>query len=135
MDPASKVSAQGRSAVPGAEQPIAGVTEAGQNIAQPIELTVERSGEDRHVGMSLQHALDALGRGHDGKEADPSRSRSLQARPRRRRRPAGGEHRIEQVEVALYLRRGDFEVVVDRLERVVVTVKPDMTDPGRRDQL
>ena len=37
----------------GAEQPVAGVAEAGQNIALRVETAVERSGDDRHFGKHL----------------------------------------------------------------------------------
>ena len=56
----------------------------------------------------------------------------------RRRTPSGApasrEHWIEQKEIALGRVARHFEVVVDRLERVVVSVQPDVSDTRARDE-
>src|SRR3954464_955376 len=38
-----------------AEQPVARVAEAGQDVAQLVELPVERGGEDAYVRVGVQH--------------------------------------------------------------------------------
>ena len=59
----------------------------------------------------------------------------LQGAHRIHGRAAGGEHGIEDEEIARVFAGRDLEVVVDRLERVVLAIDPDVTDPRRRDEL
>ena len=117
-----------------AEQPVARVAQAGQDVALLVELAVERGGEDRHVGMGLEHRA---GRPSGAATRQRKRIRRapavLERAHRGHRRAAGGEHRVEHEEVALHLGRGDLEVVVHRLERVVVAIEADVADPGRRE--
>ena len=100
-----------------------------------VELAVERGGENMHVGVGVQHPLHPRRRGHDREEADPPRAGVLERAHGGDGRSARRQHRIEQVEVPLHLGRGNLEVVVHRLERVVVAIQPDVADPRRRDQL
>src|SRR4051794_13286666 len=88
-----------RSEVPRAEQPVAGIAKAGQDVAVLVELAVERGGEDMHLGMRLEHQPHPLGGGHDREEPDPPRSRAPERPDCGHRRAPGGEHRVEQVEV------------------------------------
>src|SRR5687768_1025175 len=119
----------------GPEEAVARVAEAGKDVALVVQLAVERGGEDGDVGVHLEHAGDALGRGHDAEEADAARAGLPERADRGDRRAAGGEHRVEDEEVALDLVAGDLEVVVYRLERSVVAVEPDVPDPRRGDEL
>src|SRR6266550_542180 len=124
-----------RCALSGAEQPIAPVCQPRQDVAVVVELAVERGGEDGDVGVGLEHAPHALGRGDEAEEADPLGAGVLERAHGVRRRAAGGEHGIEHEEIARVFARWDFEIVVDRLERVVLTVDADVADAGRRDEL
>src|SRR5581483_12054190 len=52
------------------EHPVAGVAEAGQDVAVVVQPLVDRRGPDRHVGMLLLELRDALGGGEQADEAD-----------------------------------------------------------------
>ena len=47
---------------------------------------------------------------------------------------AGREHRIEEQELALGGIAGNFEVIVDRLERLVIAIEADVSDARRGDE-
>ena len=51
-----------------AEDAVAGVAEAGDNVAVVIEALVQSGDEDIHVGMILLHTGNALGRADDAHE-------------------------------------------------------------------
>ena len=48
----------------GTEQTITRVAKAGKNVALLVESAIERGGEDRHVGMTVEHATNAFRRGN-----------------------------------------------------------------------
>src|SRR5690349_4200266 len=93
------------SEVPGAEQPVAGVAQTGQNVTVLVELAVERGGKQGHLGVTGEHAPHAFRSGDDREKTNSPRARVLEGRHRRDGRAAGGEHRVEQVEIALHLGR------------------------------
>ena len=53
-----------------AEQAVAGVAEAGHDVALLVEALVDRGGEDRHVRVDAVQLRDALGRGEQADELD-----------------------------------------------------------------
>src|SRR2546428_6149053 len=124
-----------RCALSRAEQAIAGIPEPRQDVAVVVELAVERGGEDGDVGVGLEHATHALGRRDEAEEADTLGAGVLERAHGVRRRAAGREHGIEHEEIARVFARWNLEVVVDRLERVVLAVDADVADASRRDQL
>src|SRR6185295_13229174 len=91
--------AGGCSELAGAEQAVAGVAQARQDVALRVELAVERGREDVDVRVRLEQPPHALGRGDDREEADAPGSGALEGAHRRHRRAARGQHRVEQVEV------------------------------------
>src|SRR5437899_13104462 len=103
-----------------AEQASAGIAGTGQDVAVVVELAVERGGEDGDVGVGLEHAAHALGRRDETQEADALGAGVLERVHGVCRRAAGREHGIEHEEIARVLAGWDLEVVVDRLERVVL---------------
>src|SRR5436853_5272640 len=124
-----------RCALSGAEQAIAGIPEPRQDVTVVVELAVERGGEDGDVGVGLEHATHALGRRDEAKEADALGAGVLERAHGGRRRAAGREHGIEHEEIARVLAGWDLEIVVDRLERVVLAVDADVADARRGDEL
>src|ERR1041385_3341197 len=117
------------------EDPVPRIAQSGQNVTVGVELAVEGGGVDRHVGMGVEHRLDALRRRDQAEKPDPGGAGGAELAHGRGCRAAGREHRIEDEEIAVGLRGGDFEVVAHRLERVVVAEEPHVPDPGRRDEL
>src|SRR2546427_4635329 len=124
-----------RCALSRAEQAIAGIPEPRQDVAVVVELAVERGGEDGDVGVGLEHAAHALRRRHETQEADALGTGMLERADGIRRRAAGREHGIEHEEIARVLAGWDLEIVVDRLERVVLAVDADVADARRGDEL
>src|SRR5256886_6133395 len=116
-----------RRALPGAEQPIARIPQPRQDVAAVVELAVERGGEDGDVGVGLEHAAHALGRRDETQEADALGAGVLERVYGVRRRAAGREHGIEHEEIARVLAGWDLEIVVDRLERVVLARSEEHT--------
>ncbi len=80
-------------------------------------------------------ARDAFGRGDEAEELDARCTGALERGDGARRAAAGGEHRIEEEEITLGGVTRDLEVVVHRLERVVVAVEADVSDACARHQL
>src|SRR5690242_6156604 len=64
----------------GAEQPVAGVAEAGKDIAVIVEAAVDRGSDDRDLGKDPVEFLDALGRGDEADKLDRPRLQLDQAR-------------------------------------------------------
>src|ERR1051325_9653618 len=54
--------------LPRPEQPVARVPQPRQDVAVLVQLAVERRGEDRHVGVVLEHAARALRRRHQAEK-------------------------------------------------------------------
>jgi hypothetical protein len=80
------------------------------------------------------HPRDSLRRGDQGDEADGRRADPLDRLDRRRGRVAGGEHRVEQDDVAIGDVAGKLHVVLDRLERLLVAEEADEPDARAGDE-
>src|SRR6185312_7883566 len=57
-----------------AEDPVAGVAQAGQDVAVRVELAIDRGRVDRHVRMRFVERRDALGTGDEAHHPDRPRS-------------------------------------------------------------
>src|SRR5690348_734659 len=108
-----------------------GVTESGQNVPLLVQLTVESSTINLDIGVRAAEPTHALGCCHQTKEANSCRARAFERRDRSSRTSSSRQHRIEQKEIALRSVARDFEVIVDRLERTVIAIEPDVTDARR----
>src|SRR2546430_11956148 len=82
------------------EQPVPRIAQSRQDVAVLVQLAVQRRGEDRDVGVVLQHAARAFGRRDEAEEADALRAGVLERAHGVHGRAARGEHRIEHEEVA-----------------------------------
>ena len=114
------------------ELPVAGVAEAGDDVADLVEPLVEGGEVERHVRVGLLQGVAAFRRGDDADELHLRDADRLEDIDRGNRAAAGRQHRIEdegQVDIGL---RRELVVVSDRLECGVVAVKPEVPDGGFR---
>src|SRR6266545_5003436 len=118
-----------------AEQAVARVPQAGEDVALVVELAVQGGGVDGDVGVGVEHGAHARGGRDEAQEANPLRAGALQRAHRRDGRPTGRQHRVEHEERAILLPRRDLEVVVHGPERVVIAIQPDVAHPRGRDEL
>jgi len=77
---------------------------------------------------------DSLRRSDEAEERDACCADLLEACNRGDGAAASGKHRVEQEEVSLGRVGGNLEVVVDGLERGVITIQSDVPDACRRKQ-
>jgi hypothetical protein len=80
------------------------------------------------------HFLDPFRGGDQADERDRAGAGVLDLRDRGDARVPGREHRVEHDRVALAEVVGQLDVVLDRLERLLVAVHADEADPCARDQ-
>jgi hypothetical protein len=116
------------------KQTIAGVAETGKNVSVCVEFSVQRCRYDTHVGMFVREILHTFWCSDETEKSNSCRSRTLQRRHSRRSASSRGEHRVEQEEITLGGITGDFEVVVDRLQRVVIAIQADVSNARRWNQ-
>jgi hypothetical protein len=76
----------------------------------------------------------ALGRGDETQKSNARRAGALQRRHRRDRAAAGREHRIEQKEVTFGGVTRNLEVVIDRLQGIVIPIQTNVADARSRHQ-
>src|SRR5262245_64479892 len=79
----------------GPELAVAGDAEAGHEVADLVEVPVERRDVDRHVRVRRAQPDDARRRGDDADELDAVGAPAVQDVDRRDGRAAGREHRVE----------------------------------------
>ena len=119
----------------GAELAVAGVAQAGHDVAALVQVRVDGGHVDVHIGMRRRQGRDPFGRGDDADELDPRGAPALEDVDRRHGRAAGGQHRVED-QADLHRRvDGQLVVVLHRLERALVAVQADVPDLGRRHHL
>src|SRR5207248_6611785 len=85
----------------GPVEPVAGVAEAGDDVAALVQLAVDGGGDDPHVRVFALQVLDPFGRGDQADERDRAGARALDCGNRGRAGAAGGKHRVEHDRVAL----------------------------------
>ena len=118
----------------GAEQSITGISKSGQDVSRRVEFTIECRGNDGNIGMCLAQSTHSLGGGDETEEANACRARNLESRDRCDGTSAGGQHRIEYEELSLCRIRRNLEVIIHRLQCVVVTIEADVADTRGWDQ-
>lgn len=67
-------------------------------------------------------------RSHQAEEANARGAGTLERIDRRHRAPSGRKHRVEQKEVTFRRVARNLEVVVNRFERIVIAIQPDVPD-------
>ena len=95
---------------------------------------VHRGCDDPDFGMLGVHALDSLRRGDETDERDRAGAGVLDLRDRRDARVPRREHRVEHDRVAVLEVVRQLDVVLDRLERLLVAVQADEPDPRAGDE-
>jgi hypothetical protein len=85
--------------------------------------------------MGRRQPFDAFGRGQKTDEADVLHTASLQPVDCSDGRIGGREHRVHHDHQAFCDVRRGLEVVLDRLQRLRIAIKPDMSDARARDEI
>src|SRR5687767_973034 len=80
----------------GAEQAVASVAKAGNDIALLVEVVVHGSREDRQVGIEVVNVADAFGGGDEVDETHPGRATLGEQVEGSDGAAAGGEHRVDE---------------------------------------
>ena len=80
----------------GAEDAVAGVAQAGDDVAVVVQLFVQSGHIDVHIGVILLHPLHALGSADDAHELDMLGAGLLQEGDGGRGGAAGGQHGVQR---------------------------------------
>ena len=115
-----------------AEKTVTGIAEAREDVSLLVELTIERRAEDQDIGMCVGQTANTFGCGYEAEETDTRGAGTLEGSNGRNRTAPGGKHGVEQKKVALARITGHLEVVIHRLERVVVAVEANVSNARRR---
>src|SRR5688572_393908 len=117
------------------ENPVAGVAEAGQDVALLVQLAVDSGRVDRDVGVGLVQRVNPLRRRDEADEFHAGHPRLLQHRNGRTTAATGGEHRVYQQDLGRRDVGRELLIVADRLERFFVAVHAQVTEPRVRQEL
>ena len=118
-----------------AEDLVAGVAQARQDVADVVEAVVDRGGEDLHVRMPAFEHAQAFRRGHQEQALDALAAGGLEHVDGGDQGAAGGQHRVEDDRGAFVHATGELLVVADRFERPLVALQSDHADLGGGNQL
>ena len=114
------------------EKPIPRIAQARQDIAGLVELSIDGGRVDDNVRVGSREDSDALGRGDETKKLDVFTAFFFDPIDRRDRAPPRGEHRIDQDDLRVGELFGKLPIIVNRLQRVRVSVDADVTHLGWR---
>ena len=84
----------------GAEDPVARIAQAGEDVAVLVELPIDRRRVDRNFGMRFAERADAFGTRDEADHAHRARPCFLEALYRGNGRIAGREHRVRPERLA-----------------------------------
>ncbi len=116
------------------EHAVAGIAEAGADVAALVEFAVERGDVDVHIRVGRGEAQHAIGRGDQADVADPVGPDLLHQVHRADCRAAGRQHRVDD-EAAPRLPAAHRAVVVrHRAQRRLVAVEAEVPDARVRQQ-
>src|SRR5437764_7814651 len=107
------------------EQPISRVAQSRHDVALLVERPVERRAIHHDVRMSVGEPSHSFRRGDEAEKANTRRAGALQGGHGGNSAAARREHWIEKKKVSLGGVTGDLEVIIHRLERVVISVQSD----------
>jgi len=117
--------------LPSTEQTIASVAKTRQNVAVLVQLAIESGAVHDYIRMCLSETVYALRRGHEAEKANARCAGAFEGGHRRSGAPASRQHGIEQKEIPFRGIAGYLEVVVYRLESIVIAIQADMADACR----
>ena len=106
---------------------------ARQDVADVVQLPVDRGAVDLDVGVRGVQRGDALRRGDDRQQPHRPGALLLAEPDGVDGRAAGGEHRVEQQDLPLGQLARQLRVVDDGLQRLLVAVHAEEADPSHRD--
>lgn len=78
-----------------AEDTVAGVAQAGDDVAVVVQLLVQGADIDVHIGVGLMQGLQALGRGHQADELNVLGTALFDLADGVTGAAAGGQHRVQ----------------------------------------
>ena len=113
-----------------AENAVARVAEAGDDVAVLVEMIIECAGVDVDVGVLLLNGLDAFGSGDEHHERDVLAAALDHLADGFAGRAAGGEHRVDDHHVALGHVLGHLAEVGVGFERLFIAVHADVAHTG-----
>ena len=117
-----------------AKQTIASVAEPWQDVALLVEFAIKGRAVDDDIRMRPREAADTFGSSDQAQKTDSCRAGTFQRGNGCRSASTGGEHRIEQKEIALGGVPWNLEVIVDRFERIMIAIQTDVSDSRCRDE-
>ena len=117
-----------------AEDTVAGIAQAGDDVAMLVELFIHGGNVNFHVGVVGADALDALGGGEDVHELDVLHAVFLHEGDGGGGGAAGGQHGVEDDDIPLGDVGGHLAVILHRLQGLGVPEEADVTDLGGGDQ-
>ena len=116
-----------------AEDPVAGIAQAGDNVAVLVEVIVHSAAEDVHIGVVLLDEFDAFGGSQQDHELDIDAAPLFHFGDRGIRTAAGGQHGINDHDIPLFNVLGHLAEVDMGLQGFLVPVHADVADPGTGD--
>ena len=119
----------------GSKDSIAGITQAWADVGVFVELTVKRANGERNVRIGLAEGFDALWGGDDADEMEVFRTMLFQETDGVDRGAAGGEHRVDDVDLKVFEVVRELAIIFMRLMGDLIAVKADMADAGGWDKL
>ena len=119
----------------GAEEAVAAIAEAGEDIAAFVEAFVEHGDDDFDVGVGRRKGLDAFGGGEDGDDGEVADALALEEIDGVGEGAAGGEHGVEEERAHGFGAWGEAEIVFNGLEGFFVAVDADVADLGGGDEV
>ena len=117
-----------------AEDAVAGVAQAGDDVAVFVEAVIDGSDVDGDVGMRCIDGAHAFRRSDETEEHDALRALFFQKVERCGGTAARSEHGIDDDEHALTDVARQFAEVFDGLQRLRIAVEPDVSDAGSGDE-
>ena len=93
-----------------------------------VEAAVNRSGVDDNIGVQLMQHCNALGSGNKAHQANGFAACFLDDANTLGSGAAGCKHGVNNDHIAFGGIAGQLAVIADRLERLGVAIKPDMSD-------
>lgn len=105
------------------EKPITRVAKARQDVPDRIELSIQRCGDDRDIRVRRAKSFNTSRSSNQTDEPNARRTGLLEARDRLHRTTASRKHGIKKNELAFLGIRGNLEIVVNGLKRLVITVQ------------
>src|SRR5690606_1280914 len=120
--------------LPGAEDLVTGIAQAGDDVALFIEPLVDRSSEYLHVRMQRVHPLDAFGARYQHQGPDLVRAGTLEQLDGGNHGAPGRQHRVDNQSTPLVELADQLLHIGIRFQGLLVAYQSDHADPGAGDE-